>query len=62
MRVAARSEHRIQGRTGPCLGGASPRLGDALPPDNDLPLPPHLLQLLVPCVAARTACCHEIQK
>jgi len=41
-------------RTEPCVGGASLRLGEeALPPEDERPLPPHLLQLLLPCGAAQ---------
>ena len=41
-------------RTEP-FGAASPRLGEALPPDDDRPLPPHLLQLLLPCGTQQAA-------
>ena len=41
----AESGSRSAGRTGLfALGGASPRPGDALPPEDDRPLPPHLVQ------------------
>ena len=37
-------------RTGPCaFGGASLRLGEPLPPEDDRPLPLHLLHKLLPC-------------
>ena len=45
-------------RTEPCVGRASPRLGEALlPPEDERPLPPHLLQPLLPCSAAQMPQC-----
>ncbi len=47
-------------RTEPCVGGASLRLGEAaLPPEEERPLPPHLLQPLLPCSAVQRRCLRQ---